>query len=125
MYEEFGDMPEDRDPHLENLFAAEEAAIKDDGFTQSVMAGTRHTPYVRKVALYGAGMAGFGVAAGSLSELASRYPALVKWTEDAKASVASLDLQAALVSGGSSQLVVVAVVLGITISLAAVAFQGR
>jgi hypothetical protein len=125
MYEEFGDMPEDRDPHLESLFAAEEAAIKDCGFTQNVMAGTRHAPHVRNVALYGAGIAGFGVAAGSLSELASRFPALVRWTQDAKASVAAVDFQAALASGGSSQLVIIAVVLGITICLAAVVFQGR
>jgi hypothetical protein len=124
-YEEFADMPEDRDQQLESLFAAEEAAIMDDGFTQGVMTGTRKTPYLRRVALYGAGMAGFGVAAGSLSELMSRYPMFLAWVEKAQASIVSADVQSAWAVGSASPVLTVAVILGVTLSLAALAFQNR
>lgn len=122
-------MPEDRDTQLESLFAAEEVAIQDDGFTRAVMAGTRRTPYVRRAALYGAGMAGFGVAAGSLSELAQRFPGLSSWAEQARTEVTldatAIDLQSAIANAGVSPLVIAVLLFGVTISLAAVVFQGR
>jgi hypothetical protein len=62
-----GPEPEDQ---LDRLFAQEEAAIRDEGFTANVMANAKGGGRWRTPAIYGAGLAGAGFAVGGIAEMA-------------------------------------------------------
>ena len=63
-------------PDLEALLAAEEASIRDDGFSTHVSAKMDAFSGARRVTIYGAGLMGFGFAAGSLPALVRALPPL-------------------------------------------------
>jgi hypothetical protein len=122
--------PED---NLESLFAAEESAIVDAGFSQRVMTGVKGGGAWRKAAIYGAGLAGAGFAVGGITEMA---PALriAEWFGGVTASVnasvnsavSSVDLaHAGTTMPDSIQLGIVAVIAGVSFLIAAVATQSR
>jgi len=67
------------DDALASLFAAEEAAIKDDGFTKRVVEQAHDGISWRRAAVYGAGMAGFGVAVASIVDMAPLLPDMSGW----------------------------------------------
>jgi hypothetical protein len=69
--------PEPEDP-LEAVFAAEDAAILDDGFSQRVMDRSEQSYRWRKTAIYGAGLAGAGFAVGGIVEMAPHLR-LAEW----------------------------------------------
>lgn len=72
--------PEDLgDDALASLFAAEEAAIRDDGFTKRVVEQAHDGISWRRTAVYGAGMAGFGVAVASILDMAPLLPDMTGW----------------------------------------------
>src|SRR5690349_6857136 len=75
--------PED---NLESLFAAEEAAIRDDGFTAGVMQDVKSANRWRRPAIFGAGFIGAGFALGGLTELGPRLR-LAEWFGEARAAV--------------------------------------
>jgi hypothetical protein len=75
--------PED---NLEKLFAAEEAAIKDDGFTAQVMQDVKSSNRWRRPAIFGAGFIGAGFALGGLTELSPRHH-IDEWIGQARAAV--------------------------------------
>lgn len=64
---------------LASLFAAEEAAIRDDGFTRRVVEQAHEGHGWRRTAVYGAGMAGFGVAVASIVDMAPFLPEISAW----------------------------------------------
>lgn len=64
---------------LASLFAAEEAAINDDGFTKRVVEQAHDAISWRRTAIYGAGMAGFGVAVASIVDMAPLLPDMSGW----------------------------------------------
>lgn len=64
---------------LASLFAAEEAAIRDDGFTKRVVEQAHDGIGWRRTAVYGAGMAGFGVAVASIIDMAPLLPDMSGW----------------------------------------------
>lgn len=119
-----GTGPDDSGDELARLLAADEAAISDDGFSARVMSQARVTRRNRNVALYGAGMIGFGVAAGSISEAASRSPWLKAWVAEMDAFLAAPQLPSVLDSGPAG-IVVIAMLAGITCSFVAFAAQPR
>ena len=62
MYKD-GPMSQEPEDKLERMFAAEEAAIRDDGFTQLVVERAERVDkgvMLRRTAIYGAGLAGAG-----------------------------------------------------------------
>ena len=67
------------DDGLARMFAAEEAAIRDDGFTARVMEKTHAGVGFRRTIIYGAGMAGFGAALAGIFEMAPHLPKLTGW----------------------------------------------
>ncbi len=67
------------DDALASLFAAEETAIRDDGFTKRVVEQVNDGIGWRRTAVYGAGMAGFGVAVASIVDMAPLLPDLSGW----------------------------------------------
>ena len=64
---------------LAGLFAAEEAEIRDDGFTKRVVEQAHDSIGWRRTAVYGAGMAGFGVALASIIDMAPLLPDMSGW----------------------------------------------
>jgi len=86
MFEESGmsnqppEWPEESgDDGLARMFAAEEAAIRDDGFTARVMEQAHNSFGFRRVVVYGAGMAGFGAAVAGILDMAPYLPAMTGW----------------------------------------------
>lgn len=67
------------DDALAAMFAAEEAAISDDGFTKRVVEQAHDGFSWRRTAVYGAGMAGFGVAVASIIDMAPLLPDMSGW----------------------------------------------
>ncbi|MBI1361854.1 MAG: hypothetical protein GC155_16380 [Alphaproteobacteria bacterium] len=67
------------DPHgddLARLMAAEEAEIRDDGFSDRVIDSVRRRAGVRQAVVFGSGLAGLGFAVGSLPALVRLLPQL-------------------------------------------------
>jgi hypothetical protein len=117
--------PEDE---LERLFASEEAAIRDDGFTQRVVEMAAQQGAWRRTAIYGAGMAGFGMAVGGIAEMTPHLPVLdfSKWTETMNSAAQEVSAGASLQGASDSTLLALtAVVAGVTFLLTAVAIQAR
>jgi hypothetical protein len=118
--------PED---NLEKLFAADEAAIRDEGFTARVMEDVKVTRQWRRPVIYGAGAIGAGFAIGGISEIAPRLKT-VEWvtgiTDSVRASAAQVDLShAAQTTPDAVQFAVVAVIAGVSFLIGAVALQSR
>jgi hypothetical protein len=126
MFEGGYDMSESGKTHddLETLLAAEEAAIADAGFSTRVMASTRRAHAGRRVTLYAAGMIGFGVAAGSLSEAASRSQAFQAWAAEARRLLQAPDIPEALPTGDAS-LIMLAGAIGLLFAVAALFAPSR
>lgn len=125
-------MPDPTEPGsgdtLERMLAAEEAAIRDDGFSQRVMEKAGLRTSVRRATIYGAGMLGFGFAVGGAMELAPYVPALPKitgWYERANAALTVDGLRTAAESGGLGFAVMGVALAAALISMVAVAVQGR
>jgi hypothetical protein len=118
--------PED---NLEKLFAADEAAIKDEGFTARVMQDVKATRQWRRPAIYGAGAIGAGFAVGGISELAPHLK-LLEWftglTNSVRASAAQVDLShAAQTTPDALQFAIVALAAGTVFLVGALAVQSR
>ena len=117
--------PEDE---LERLFASEEAAIRDDGFTQRVVEMSARRGAWRRTAIYGAGMAGFGMAVGGIVEMAPHLPMLdlSGWTETMNAAAQEVRAGASLQGASDPMLLALtAVIAGVTFLLTAAAIQAR
>jgi hypothetical protein len=67
------------DDGLERMFAAEESAIRDNGFTARVVEKAHSGVGFRRTIIYGAGMAGFGAALAGIMEMAPHLPKLTGW----------------------------------------------
>ncbi len=67
------------DDGLERMFAAEESAIRDNGFTARVMDKAHSGVGFRRTIIYGAGMAGFGAALAGIFEMGPHLPKLTGW----------------------------------------------
>jgi hypothetical protein len=121
-----GQEPEDQ---LERLFAQEETAIRDDGFTARVMDNARGGGRWRTPAIYGAGLAGAGFAVGGIAEMAPHLK-IGEWLSGVTASVTTAVQNADLAHAAqnvpdATQLAIVAVVAGISFLVAAVSAQSR
>ena len=119
-------MPSEPEDELERLLAAEERAIRDDGFSERVAERAGRGAALRQFAIYGSGLAGLGFAVGGIVELSPYLPNFAGWFENAAQVAASVDVEKT-VQGASDgmQLAVVAVVAGITFLLTAVSLQNR
>jgi hypothetical protein len=71
--------PPERPDDLERMFADEEAAIHDDGFTSRVMTHAQGGFGWRRTIIYGAGMAGFGAALAGIMEMSPYLPKISGW----------------------------------------------
>lgn len=106
---------------LASMFAAEEAQIRDDGFTKRVVEQARDGIGWRRTAIYGAGMAGFGVAVASIVDMAPLLPDMSGWWN-------SLSGEIRLAGQGSvdpMMVTIAAVVAGASFMLFAVFAQER
>ena len=119
-------MPPEPEDELERLFAAEERAIRDDGFSERVAERAGKGTVLRQFAIYGAGLAGLGFAVGGLVELSPHLPNFVGWFDSAAQAAQNINVPGA-VQGASDamQLAAVAVIAGITFLLTAVSLQNR
>jgi len=124
MFKETGmspDRPEDPsaqpDGELDRLFASEEAAIFDDGFTRRIVQKTRAHLAWRQTAIYGAGLAGFGFAVGGIADMAPYLPPLTGWWNGVSGALQTVP--------DPTLMALSAVVAGVTFLLAAVAAQSR
>jgi hypothetical protein len=118
--------PEDT---LEKLLAADEAAIRDDGFGARVMQDVKATRQWRRPVIYGAGAIGAGFAVGGISEVAPQLKT-VEWvtgiTDSVRASAAHVDLShAAQTTPDAIQFAIVAMIAGISFLACAMALQSR
>lgn len=113
--------PPEQPDDIERLFAAEEAAIKDDGFSQRTAAQAHDGIGWRRTAIYGAGMAGFGVAVASLVDLAPHLPKMSGWWEGMLGDVRAVGMPVA----DTTFLAAAAIVAGVSFLLAAMVAQGR
>ncbi len=111
------DPAEQPDGELERMFASEEAAIRDDGFAVRVVQKTRTNMAWRQTAIYGAGLAGFGFAAGGIAEMAPHLPSLTGWWGGVSGALQT--------APDPTIMAVSAVVAGVSFLLAAVAIQTR
>ncbi len=128
MFEEFPMSPRSEDP-LEDMFAAEEREIPDEGFSQRVvkrLGADERSLTRRRTAIYGAGLAGLGFALGGILEMAPHLPDVSDWLVSINAAVQVSNLSGAVqgVSDGA-QMAIVAVLAGLTCLLAAVSMQSR
>ncbi len=129
MYKD-GPMSQEPEDKLERMFAAEEAAIRDDGFTQLVLERAEQADkgvMLRRTAIYGAGLAGAGFAVGGIFEMAPHLPKLsVGWADSMASALTATSVEEA-VRGASdgTQLAIVAVLAGITFLITAVTLQNR
>jgi hypothetical protein len=119
-------MPPEPDDQLERLLAAEEQAIRDNGFSQRVVERAGKDVVRRRTAIYGAGLAGLGFAVGGIVELEPYLTGVTSWIDNVRTSVESVDL------GGVAQgtlsgttLTVLAVAAGITCLVTAFSLQNR
>lgn len=113
---------------LERMFAEEESAIRDDGFTRRVVETAGRAGAWRRTAIYGAGMAGFGMAAGGIVEMAPHLPALSfsGWTESMNSAARTISAETSLQGASDATLLALtAVIAGVTCLIAAVAVQSR
>lgn len=119
-------MPPEPEDQLERLFAAEEQAIRDDGFSERVVERARKRTVLRQFAIYGSGAAGAGFALGGIMELSPVLTDLGSWFENVTRAAQSIDVQGS-VQGASDgmQLMAVAMVAGIAFFLTAVSLQNR
>lgn len=113
--------PPEQPDDLERLFAAEEAAIRDGGFSKRVVEQARGGIGWRRTAIYGSAMAGFGVAVAGIIDLAPYLPNMTTlWS-----GVVS-DVQAAAApTGNGALLAIAALVAGVSFLLVAVTAQDR
>jgi hypothetical protein len=125
MVEEFA-MSSPPEDELEKLFAAEESAISDDGFSRRVIEQTGKELAWRRTAIYGAGLTGLGFALGGIFEIAPHLPDVSAWFGGLTSAVQLSDLGGA-VQGASdgTQMAVVAVLAGLTCLITAVSLQSR
>jgi hypothetical protein len=70
------------DDALERMFAAEESAIRDDGFSARVVEQAHDGLGFRRTVIYGAGMAGFGAAVAGILEMSPHLPKMSGWWRD-------------------------------------------
>ena len=106
---------------LERLFAAEEAAIADDGFSKRIVEKARDEISWRRRIVYGAGMAGFGVALASIIDMAPHLPKLTGWVDGLSTELRQAE-QGAL---DPLLLIAAAVVAGVSFMLFAILSQER
>lgn len=128
MSEKGANMPDDPDDDLvERLLAAEEAGIRDDGFSARVTETAGKASGRRSFILYGAGLMGFGFALGGIVQLAPKLPPIRGWTTTVAASLntAVSDVTPMLQGGGTAGIIAIAAVAGLVFSAIAVAAQGR
>lgn len=130
-------MPDRPEIDLEALLAADEAAIRDEGFSARLAAEAARMPArprasgVRRFVVYGAGITGFGFAVGGLVEMSPYLPKMTGVWEKTRAlaSTANADLSAGLsgqlAGGGMPMLAMVAVAAGLVFSVLAMASQAR
>jgi hypothetical protein len=109
------------DDQLARMFAAEEAAISDDGFSKRVVEKARDEISWRRRIVYGAGMAGFGVALASIIDMAPHLPKLSGWVNGLSSGLRQAE-QGAL---DPLLLIVAAVVAGVSFMLVAILSQER
>jgi hypothetical protein len=115
-------MPPEPEENLEQMFAAEEAAIRDDGFTQRVMEQAGNTIAWRRTAIYGAGVAGFGFAIGGITEMAPYMSKMTGWLDGVTNAIATANVAESVQSASdATQLAIVAVVAGLIFLVTAVA----
>lgn len=125
MYED-SPMPPEPEDDLERMFAAEETAIADDGFSQRVMEQAKPASPWRRAIIFGAGFAGFGFAVGAMVEAASRLPPGWLQLPDFSGAAATASISRAVENASdATQLAVVAVIAGISFLVAAIAAQTR
>jgi hypothetical protein len=120
--------PSEPEDGLEQLFAAEEAAIRDDGFSARVVerAGRSERGIsLRRTAIYGSALVGAGFAVGGIVEMAPHLPDMTGWWSSAGSAVASVSSNAAQGGADPAVLVIAAVVAGVTFLVAAVSMQSR
>src|SRR5262245_54367949 len=115
-------MPTEPEDDIERLFAEEEAAIRDDGFSRRVVDQARPARPWRQTILYGSGFAGAGFAVGGIVQLYSKAPPVTTWLPDVSSAVQGAAAETTF-SGtlDGVQLAGVAVAAGITFLIAAVA----
>jgi len=117
-------MPPEPEDDLERMFAAEEAAIADEGFTQRVVQQARPASPWRRATIYGAGFAGFGFAVGGIVDMASKLPA--DWLPDLSGVMETARVGEAVQNASdATQIAIVAVIAGISFLIAAIAVQSR
>jgi hypothetical protein len=119
-------MPPGPEDELERLLAAEEQAIRDDGFSGRVAERAGKGTALRQFAIYGSGLVGLGFAVGGIVELSPVLTNVGSWFENVTRAAQSIDVQGS-VQGASDgiQLAIVAVVAGITFLVTAVSLQNR
>ena len=114
-------------PDLEALLAAEEASIRDNGFSKHVIAAMDASPGLRRVTIYGAGLMGFGFAVGSLPALIKALPQL-QTVVDRTVRVTDLtrlpDL-ASLASGSQTTILVLGAAVAMILTSLALIMQER
>lgn len=115
-------MPTEPEDDIERLFAEEEAAIRDDGFSKRVEAQAKPAKPWRQTVLYGSGFLGAGFAVGGVVQLYSKAPPVTTWLPDfsgvMQGAAAETTFSGAL---DGVQLAIVAVAAGVTFLVAAVA----
>ena len=107
---------------VERMFADEEAAIRDDGFTSRVVEEARGGFGWRRTIIYGAGMAGFGAALAGIMEMSPYLPNVSNWLgglSNAMQNPAATDPSSPVV------LIAGALVAGVTFLALAVVAQER
>ena len=109
------------DDALASMFAAEETAIRDDGFSRRVMEKADHGIGWRRTAIYGAGMAGFGVAVASIIDLAPYLPVMTGWFDGVSAGLREVG-QGAI---DPTLITLAAVIAGVSFTLVALFAQER
>ena len=109
------------DDALARLFAAEESEIRDDGFSRRVTENAHDGIGWRRTAVYGAGMAGFGVALASLIDLAPHLPAMSGWVDGVSSGIREVGQG----TFDATSITIAAVIAGVSFTLAAVFAQER
>ncbi len=114
--------PPEQPDDLERMFADEETAIRDDGFTSRVMEQAQGGFGWRRTIIYGAGMAGFGAALAGIMEMSPYLPKVSGWLGGLSNAVQS---SPAPDPSSPTMLIVGALVAGVTFLALAVAAQER
>ena len=95
--------------------------IRDDGFSRRVVEQAHDGIGWRRTDVYGAGMAGFGVALASLIDLAPHLPAMTGWFDGVSLSLREVG-QGTI---DATSITIAAVIAGVSFTLAAVFAQER